>query len=31
MKKVWLKPVMCEQSVALEVTAYASSDSDIVI
>lgn len=31
MKKAWKKPVLCEQSVALEVTAYESSDIDIVI
>jgi hypothetical protein len=28
MKKVWLKPVVCIQNVALEVTAYESSDLD---
>jgi coenzyme PQQ precursor peptide PqqA len=31
MKKVWRKPEICEREVALEVTAYESSDIDIVI
>jgi hypothetical protein len=31
MKKVWRNPVLREQSVALEVTAYESSEIDIVI
>ena len=30
-KKAWLKPVICEQNIALEVTAYESADIDTVI
>ena len=31
MKKAWKKPTLCEKSVALEVTAYESSEIEIVI
>lgn len=31
MKKIWRKPQLCVQEVSLEVTAYQSSDIDIVI
>jgi coenzyme PQQ precursor peptide PqqA len=31
MKKAWHKPVVCEQAVALEVTAYESADLDEVL
>ncbi len=30
-KKVWRKPQLCEQDVALEVTAYRSSETDTEI
>lgn len=31
MKKIWRKPQLCVQEASLEVTAYQSSDIDIVI
>lgn len=30
MKKIWRKPVVCEQRVALEVTAYESADIEVL-
>ena len=30
-KKTWRKPQLCEQSVALEVTAYQAAEIDVVI